>query len=122
MNHNQLFLRPHCIVSVVIVKYRSAVKALPVALFFFMVVTGEVVLVSFHPERVLFSPGGVNLRLCLCGVPTYASAQTLDFPCQKKKSPLSESETSSFSSGVSGWKLVRKLMSVVGLELSRSLS
>ncbi len=30
--------------------------------------------VSFHPERVLFRPGGVNLRACLCGVPKYASA------------------------------------------------
>jgi hypothetical protein len=23
---------------------------------------------SFHPETVLFRPGGVNLRVCLCGV------------------------------------------------------
>ena len=27
------------------------------------------------------------------------------FTCQDKKSPLSKSETNSFSSGVSGWKL-----------------
>jgi hypothetical protein len=36
-------------------------------------------LASFRPERVLFRPCGVNLRACLCGVPMYASAQTLDF-------------------------------------------
>jgi len=24
---------------------------------------------SFHPETVLFRPGCVNLRVCLCGVP-----------------------------------------------------
>ena len=34
---------------------------------------------SFHPERVLFRPGGVNLRAFLCGVPKYASAQALAF-------------------------------------------
>jgi hypothetical protein len=34
---------------------------------------------SFRPERVLFRPCGVNLRACLCGVPMYASAQSLDF-------------------------------------------
>ncbi len=39
---------------------------------------------SFHPERVLFRPGGVNLRSCLCGVPTYASAQILDFLARTK--------------------------------------
>jgi hypothetical protein len=38
---------------------------------------------SFHPESALFPPwsrqGGINLRVFLCGVPMYASAQTLDF-------------------------------------------
>jgi hypothetical protein len=29
---------------------------------------------SGHPETALFRRGGVNLRLCLCGVPVYASA------------------------------------------------
>ena len=37
----------------------------------------------------------------------YASAQSLDFLARTKKSPLSESETSSFESGVSGWKLTK---------------
>jgi len=41
-------------------------------------------LFSFRPERVLFPPGGVNLRLCLCGVPVYASAQTLNFLARRK--------------------------------------
>ena len=41
-------------------------------------------LASFRPERVLFRPGGVNLRVSLCGVPTYASAQTLDFLARTK--------------------------------------
>ncbi|SPF36256.1 hypothetical protein SBDP1_1470001 [Syntrophobacter sp. SbD1] len=41
-------------------------------------------LTSFHPERVLFRPGIVNLRVCLCGVPRYASAQTLDFLAMTK--------------------------------------
>jgi hypothetical protein len=36
-------------------------------------------LVSFRPETVLFRHGGVNLRVCWCGVPVYASAQPLDF-------------------------------------------
>ena len=46
---------------------------------------------SFHPERVLFRLGGVNLRACLCGVPRvreyqimYASAQPLDFLARTK--------------------------------------
>jgi len=39
---------------------------------------------SFRPERVLFRPGGVNLRDCLCGVPMYASAQSLDFLARTK--------------------------------------
>jgi hypothetical protein len=29
---------------------------------------------SFHLESALFRPGGVNLRVFLCGVPQYASA------------------------------------------------
>jgi hypothetical protein len=39
---------------------------------------------SFHPETVLFRPGGVNLQACLCGVPMYASAQSLDFFARTK--------------------------------------
>src|SRR5208283_1134385 len=35
--------------------------------------------VSFHPESALFHPGCANLRVFLCGVPMYASAQTLVF-------------------------------------------
>jgi len=35
-------------------------------------------------ETALFLPGGVNLRACLCGVPMYASAQSLDFLASKK--------------------------------------
>jgi len=38
-----------------------------------------VYILSFHPERVLFRPGGVNLRDCLCDIPEYDSAQSLDF-------------------------------------------
>jgi hypothetical protein len=34
---------------------------------------------SFHPEMALFRNLGVNLQDRLCGVPTYASAQSLDF-------------------------------------------
>jgi hypothetical protein len=41
--------------------------------------------ISFRLERVLFRPGGVNLRSCLCGVPMYASAQSLDFLAWTKK-------------------------------------
>lgn len=33
---------------------------------------------------MLFPPVGVNLQLCLCGVPMYASAQTLDFLARRK--------------------------------------
>ena len=36
-------------------------------------------LASFHPEMALFRNLGVNLQDRLCGVPTYASAQSLDF-------------------------------------------
>ena len=41
---------------------------------------------SFRPERVLFRPGGVNLRPCLCDVLMHASAQSLDFLARTKKS------------------------------------
>ena len=41
-------------------------------------------IVSFHPESALFHPGCVNLRVFLCGVPVYASAQTLDFLAMAK--------------------------------------
>ena len=44
----------------------------------------RVQLYSFHPERVLFRPGCVNLRSRLCGVPVYASAQSLDFLARTK--------------------------------------
>ena len=35
-------------------------------------------LASFHPEMALFRNLGVNLQDRLCGVPSYASAQSLD--------------------------------------------
>jgi hypothetical protein len=38
----------------------------------------------FHPETALFRHGGVNLQACLCGVPMYASAQSLDFLAMTK--------------------------------------
>ena len=44
----------------------------------------DIMLVSFHPERVLFRPGCVNLQDSLCGVPMYASAQSLDFLARTK--------------------------------------
>ena len=47
---------------------------------------GSCILLSFHPETVLFRPGGVNLRDCLCGVPMYASSQSLDFLARTKNS------------------------------------
>ncbi len=37
------------------------------------------ILASFHPEMALFRNLGVNLRDRLCDVPTYVSAQSLDF-------------------------------------------
>jgi len=40
--------------------------------------------ISFRPERALSRPGGVNLRLCLCGVQSYTSAQSLDFLARTK--------------------------------------
>jgi hypothetical protein len=85
-------------------------------------------LFSFHPETVFFRPGGVNLHGYLCGVLMYASAQPLDFDsalgltlraacavnfcsakvsCQDKKILVSELKTTSFLSGVSGWKLFK---------------
>ncbi|MGD9326299.1 MAG: hypothetical protein PVG26_19925, partial [Desulfobacterales bacterium] len=36
-------------------------------------------LVSFHPQMVFLPNLSVNLRVCLCGVVNYASAQVLDF-------------------------------------------
>jgi hypothetical protein len=44
--------------------------------------------VSFQPETALFRPGGVNLRVCLRGVPVYASAQSLDFFAGTKNASL----------------------------------
>jgi hypothetical protein len=55
---------------------------------------------GFRPKRVLFRPGGVNLRACLCGVPLpakagkrndrimYASAQASDFLARTKNTSL----------------------------------
>ena len=40
--------------------------------------------ISFHSETVLFRPGRVNPRACLCGVPVYASAQPFDFLARTK--------------------------------------
>jgi hypothetical protein len=42
--------------------------------------------ISFRPERVLFRPCCVNLQACLCGVPMYTSAQSLDFLAWTKNS------------------------------------
>ena len=61
---------------------------------------------SFHPETVLFRPGGVNLQGCLCGVPMYASAQSLDF--------LARTKNPSFPN----WKLLRS-SSARGFALAR---
>jgi len=74
---------------------------------------------GFHSETVFFRPGGVNLRSYLCGIPTLslslwervangrvrASVQPLDFLARTKKILVSELETDSFPSGVTGWKL-----------------
>jgi len=38
-----------------------------------------VLITSFHPEMALFRNLGVNLRNRLCDVPTYVSAQSLEF-------------------------------------------
>jgi len=54
------------------------------AIFLLAPVLAAAKLISFHPETVLFRPGGVNLRACLCGVPSYASAQLLDFLARTK--------------------------------------
>ena len=45
----------------------------------FPISSGYYDLGSFHPEMALFRNLGVNLRDRLCDVPTYASAQSLDF-------------------------------------------
>jgi hypothetical protein len=37
------------------------------------------VLAGFHPQMVFLPNLSVNLRVCLCGVVNYASAQALDF-------------------------------------------
>jgi len=62
------------------------------------------VLAGFHPERVLFRPGGVNPQACLCGVPVYASAQPLAFLARtenprfpNRKQVVSHLETPLFS-------------------------
>ena len=50
---------------------------------------------SFHPEMALFRNLGVNLQDRLCGVPTYASAQSLERNCPSpcEKFLISELET-----------------------------
>jgi Ni,Fe-hydrogenase III large subunit len=48
--------------------------------------SGHDLYASFHPETVFFRLGGVNPRVCLCGVLVYASAQPLDFLAKTKKS------------------------------------
>ena len=49
----------------------------------------EILLIGFHPGTVLFRPGSVNQRACLCGVPVYASAQSLDFLARTKNPSFS---------------------------------
>ena len=77
------------------------------------------VITSFHPERVLFRPGGVNLRAYLCGVPLppkggkrndqimYASAQALDFLARAKNPSFPNRNLAGrgICPGVSGWTL-----------------
>jgi hypothetical protein len=62
---------------------------------------------SFHPETVLFRPGCVNLKDCLCGVPWYASAQSFDFLARTKNSSFPNWKPI-FSYSASGWMLNTK--------------
>jgi len=41
-------------------------------------------LISFYPQMALFRNLGVKLRVSLCDVLSYVSAQTLVFPRQKR--------------------------------------
>ncbi len=57
---------------------------------------------AFRPERVLFRPGGVNLRASLCSVPTvYASAQPLDFLARAKNPFFQNRKLSGFGTLIS---------------------
>ncbi len=61
-----------------------------------LIANGVLRLVGFRPERVLFLPGCVNLRACLCGVPMYASAQPLDFLARTKNTSFSNRKLLAF--------------------------
>ena len=63
------------------------------------------IIASFHPESALFRPGGVNLRVFLCGVPMYASAQTLDFLARAKNAYFPNWKPLVSPSIVTGWIL-----------------
>ncbi len=57
-----------------------------------------------RPETALFCNLGVRLRIPLCGVHEYASAEILAFLDLAEKSLVSASATALSPSGVSGWE------------------
>ena len=63
------------------------------------------ILACSRPETALFGHLGVRLRIFLCGVQEYASAQILAFLDLAQKSLVSASRTAQPPSGVSGWEL-----------------
>jgi hypothetical protein len=67
----------------------------------------------FCLETVLFHQLGVNMRICLCGVKYYASAQMLDFLDLAKKLLVSKSKTHFVSYGISRWALNSLLLASV---------
>ena len=63
-------------------------------------------LASFRPEMALFHNLGVNLRVFLCDVPEYVSAQTIDFLKLAKNRSIPPRKSRRPHAGVSGWELV----------------
>jgi len=59
---------------------------------------------SSRPETALFCNLGVRLRITLCDVHEYASAEILAFLDLAEKSLVSASGTALYPSGVSGWE------------------
>ena len=63
-------------------------------------------IVSFCPATAIFRNLGVNLRICLCGVTCYASAQILDFLDLAENCWFPNQKRTLHPSAVSGWVLV----------------
>jgi len=82
---------------------RTAKGSLPRVRYWFWCSISEALLVRFCPETALSRNLSVNLRIWLCGVKDYASAQILDFLDLAKNCWFPTQKLARHPSGISGW-------------------